>query len=142
MLSLSKHQDLSKSEFVISNENGSNSMVSRIDAHAMAKNTFLKDFSVRKCLTIIVTKKCLLVNGVFFSSFYSGFMPCLITFFQEEKNGIVKHFRVDEEPDFRKVQFSLRSIGKTRRETGCVRKCLRSGKQVTEIPPVCRRNHF
>ena len=28
-------------------------MMSRIDAHAMAKNTFSEDFSVQKCLTII-----------------------------------------------------------------------------------------
>ena len=28
-------------------------MMSRIDAHAMAKNTLGRDFSVQKCLTII-----------------------------------------------------------------------------------------
>ena len=28
-------------------------MMSRIDAHAMAKNTFEENFSVQKCLTII-----------------------------------------------------------------------------------------
>jgi len=28
-------------------------MMSRIDAHAMAKNTFVENFSVQKCLTII-----------------------------------------------------------------------------------------
>ena len=29
-------------------------MMSRIDAHAMAKNTFVENFSVQKCLTIIL----------------------------------------------------------------------------------------
>ena len=38
-------------------------MMSRIDAHAMAKNTFSEDFSVQKCLTIIFKE---LVNILFF----------------------------------------------------------------------------
>jgi hypothetical protein len=32
-------------------------MMSRIDAHAVAKNTFRENFSVQKCLTIIVPQE-------------------------------------------------------------------------------------
>ena len=35
-------------------------MMSRIDAHAMAKDTFEENFSVQKCLTIILSKSGIL----------------------------------------------------------------------------------
>lgn len=56
-------------------------MMSRIDAHAMAKNTFVENFSVQKCLTIIIRwmsqgmHKIAVNNDTFDAVYKNGIAP-------------------------------------------------------------------